>query len=398
MKLILKILFIAVFLAYGFNAKSQNLKLFGLNQLIEIAKEKNPSMQLAIQRIEKVKQLEAAAISIASPEIVFEAPTSNQLRPGVLQNFDFPMRSIRGYQAAKKETELSTIERDITWNELRLKIRNTYTELQYLKEVYESYLQQDSLLEDLVEVTAIRYQVGQISALEKLNAEAQFKEVRYQLGQIKTRLQTTRQSLALLTTTRFDSLPDNSEPLQRIPEQGLFSGDEYAANPQMKWFERNIQLQQFRLKQEKSNWYPGLVIGYLNQGSEQTPLNYRMRYGFTLPIWFWQNISKVSAQRKEYKIANQQALVNEYALKGEIQETLSRLRQYGEALNYFEQTALPQANQLAREARESYRLGSIGYYHYLINLQQVIKTRLDYLEALKSYNQTSYTYQFLKGE
>lgn len=398
MKQVTKSICAILLLIQGLNLEAQNLKSMSLNQLLEQAQKSNPSMLLAEQRIEKVRKLQASAFNIQSPEVLFEAPTSTELRPGVLQNIDFPTRYLRNYQTAKKETQITAIEKEMAWNELRLKIRLTYTELQYLKEVYESYLQQDSLLEDLVEVTGIRHQVGQISALEKLNAEAQYKEIRYQLGQVKTRLQTTRLSLALLTGNPSDSSLNSSEALAKAQFQSPLQEDAFAGNPQNKWYEQNISLQHSKLKQERSGWFPGLVVGYLNQGPDQTPLNYRMRYGFTLPLWFWQNISKVGAQKKELEIAEQQALVNRYGLTGVYQETLSGLKQYGEALNYYEQTALPQASQLAREARESYRLGSIGYYHYLINLQQVIKIRLGYLEALKNYNQTAYTFQFLKGE
>jgi len=393
------VLFIFTFSPGVLLAQQGNNKLTRQTAL-QLAQEKNPQVQLANTRKEKQDALRGASLSINSPEVIFEAPTSTELRPGVLQNFDFPTTYVRRYQAQQQQIRMAETEKQITLNQLRFRVNTTYNEMQYLREVFTSYLQQDSLLEDVVEVTNVRLEVGQISNLEKLNAQSQYREVKYQLDQVKSKLRTAGVQMSLLIGNPKDSgLTASDEfikldlPTSILQQEGIFK-----KNPLTTYYDQNKKLQKAVLNQNKSYWLPGLVVGYLNQGPDNTPTNYRMRYGFTLPLWFWGNASLVRAAKKEVKVAEQQAVLNEYELNGNYAQALSELRQYTEALNYYEQTALPQAKEIAKTAKESYRLGSIGYYNYLLNLQQVIKIRLGYLEALKNYNQATYTIQYLRGE
>lgn len=367
---------------------------------LQLAQERNPQVQLANTKKEKQMALRGAALSINAPEVIFEAPTSTELRPGVLQTFDFPTTYIRKFQAQKQQIGMAETEKKITLNQLRYQVNTTYNDMQYLREVLLSYQHQDSLLEDVLEVSSVRLQVGQISNLEKLNAQSQYREVQYQLNQIKSKLRTAGVKMSLLTGNLNDTglyAADNFEKLPltayMIQTDGMFSN-----NPLTLFYEQNKRLQKALLNQNKSYWMPGLVVGYLNQGADNTPTPYRMRYGFTFPFWFWGNISQVKAAKKELKVAEQQAVLNQYELNGNYTQAISELKQYTEALNYYEQTALPQAEDIASTAIEGYRLGSIGYYNYLLNLQQVIKIRLGYLEALKNYNQAIYTIQYLRGE
>lgn len=367
---------------------------------LQLAQEKNPKVQLANLKKEKQQALKGAAWAIQSPEVIFEAPTSNELRPGILQSFDFPTTYVRKHQAQKQMVNLAETEKQITLNQLRYQVNTTYNEMQYLREVFASYKQQDSLLEDVVEVTKVRLEVGQISNLEKLNAESQYREVKYQLDQIKSKLRTANVHMGLLTGNPSDTSINASDDFikQQLNAEVADTRDAFSKNPLSTFYQQNQQLQAVNLKQNKSMWFPSLIVGYLNQGLSNSPMQYRMRYGFTFPLWFWGNAALVKSARKDVKIAEQQAILNNYELKGNYAQALSELRQYTDALGYFENTALPQAQEISKTAKEGYRLGSIGYYNYLLNLQQVIKIRLGYLEALRNYNHAIFTIQYLRGE
>jgi outer membrane protein TolC len=397
MRLILSILFTLVGIyTYG----QQSLKGLSRQQALQLAQEKNPQVKLANLKKEKQQVLKGSALGISSPEVIFEAPTSNELRPGILQSFDFPTTYIRKYQSQNQQIALAETEKQITLNQLRYQVNSTYNEMQYLREVFSSYQQQDSLLEDVVEVNNVRLEVGQISNLEKLNAESQYREVKYQLDQLKSKLRTVSVHMSLLTGNPNDTTITAGDEFTKVNlgSSVLNSDEAYAGNPLTKYYDQNKRLQHLQLKQNQSYWFPSLIVGYLNQGASNSPMQYRMRYGFTFPLWFWTNSSQVKAARKNVNIADQQVVINQYDIKGNYTQALSELRQYTEALNYFEQTALPQAQEISKTAREGYRLGSIGYYNYLLNLQQVIKIRLGYLEALKNYNQAVFTIQYLRGE
>lgn len=397
----MRVLMITLLTWVGFAAfAQQNNSSLSRPKALQLAQEKNPQVKLANLKKEKQQALKASSLTIASPEIIFEAPTSTELRPGILQSFDFPTTYIRKYQSQSQQILMAETEKQITLNQLRYQVNTTYNEMQYLREVFASYQQQDSLLEDVVEVTNVRLEVGQISNLEKLNAESQYREVKYQLDQVKSKLRTARVHMSLLTGNPSDTSLTAADEFVKlaIPNGVAYTDDAFNSNPLTAYYEQNKKMQHLQLKQNQSYWFPSLIVGYLNQGASNSPMQYRMRYGFTFPLWFWSNTSQVKAARKNVSIADQQSVLNQYDLKGNYAQALSELRQFTEALNYFEQTALPQAQEISITAKEGYRLGSIGYYNYLLNLQQVIKIRLGYLEALKNYNQAIFTIQYLRGE
>ncbi|MFN3446867.1 MAG: TolC family protein, partial [Bacteroidia bacterium] len=178
----MRVLMITLLTWVGFAAfAQQNNNSLSRPKALQLAQEKNPQVKLANLKKEKQQALKASSLTIASPEIIFEAPTSTELRPGILQSFDFPTTYIRKYQSQSQQILMAETEKQITLNQLRYQVNTTYNEMQYLREVFASYQQQDSLLEDVVEVTNVRLEVGQISNLEKLNAESQYREVKYQL-------------------------------------------------------------------------------------------------------------------------------------------------------------------------------------------------------------------------
>jgi len=394
------IVFLGLCFLIQLSGRSQAIGSISLDSALIIAEKNNPQIKLSEKQILKERDLLGSTININPPELLFEAPTGDQLRPGILQSFDFPATYAFQYQSQNQKVKIAESEKKITLNELKYKLRITYNELLYYKELLSAFRQQDSLIEDIVEVTNIRFDVGQVSNIERVNAESQLKENNYRLGQIYLKLRSVRFQLALLTGNPSDSTIDSKGLLLKLkaPEGVITMSDGYATNPAVEYYSKYKEYYKKNLSTEYSKLFPGFIIGYLNQSSENSPLQYRMRYGVTIPIWLWTNVSQIKAAKKDVLIMEEKIKINTYQLKGNYNSAVSNLRQFAEALNYFESTGLPMALQIQNSAQEAYRLGSIGYYNYILNLQQVIKIRLEYLEALKNYNESIYTIQYLKGE
>jgi outer membrane protein TolC len=369
------------------------------SEAIELALLNNPQVQLANLRIEKQRVLLPATFNPNQPELIFEAPTGNGLRPGVLQSFAYPGVYTQQRKAQQTTIRLSEQEKALTSNQLRYQVRVLYNEWLYQQEVLRNYRKQDSLLADFVKVTDVRLNVGQISRIERLNAETQYKEVQYLLGQTRSRLRSTRIQLALLTGRPADTLRVPADPFQKemlqLPD--LFGGA-LGNNPLLVLNRTNEQLSNELLRLEKRRQVPGLVVGYLNQGSDATTIVDRMRFGVSLPVWSWFNRSRIKGAEADVAIARQQINQANYELQGALDKALSDFRQYNEALNYYESIGLQQADAMIEAARDGYRLGSIGYYNYLLNVQQAFKIQLGYLEVLRHYNESVYTIWYLTAQ
>lgn len=368
---------------------------------VELALKQNPQMKVAGLKIEKQEKLRGAAYSFENLEVVFQAPTGDQFRPGVMQRFSFPNVYANQIKLQKTNVNIAKAEQGVTTNNLIFAVRSSYNQLNFLAEKYNTLRRQDSIFSDIIEINDIRYRVGQISNLEKINGEAYYKQIQFNLLQTLAALQNEKIQLAILVGRPEDTSITSVGKLVKIVdyEVNQIPDTTFETNPLTKFYEQQRLASRRLLGLERNKRAPGLVVGYLNQANySNSNYEYRFQVGVTLPIWYWTYGSRINAAKKDVDIAKSQSTLNNYQLKGEYSKELAQLRQYTTAVEYFETVGNEQSKEIIKSARESYRLGSIGYYFYLQNLNQAFQIQLNSLEALKNYNQSIITLQFLLGE
>jgi cobalt-zinc-cadmium resistance protein CzcA len=381
-------------------AQPQSRRVVTLPEAIELAIRENPQVKVARLRVDKQRALIPGALSLSGPELIFEAPTTTRFQPGVLLPFSLPTVYKNQKKVQMQQVSLSETERGTVANTLRYNVRTVYNDLKYLRETINNYRQQDSLLLVFSQVTQVRLRVGQISRIDLLNAQAQQREVNYQLDQTRAKVRSARIQLGLLIGVPNDTTLRVTGPFERMGSSYSFltTDSTFTRNPQTAFYQQNLRLNESALVLEKKRRLPNLIVGYLNQGYRDSPLLYRFRFGLSLPVWGWVAQSRIAAAETDVAIANSQITLNNYELQGDYDKAYSDYLQYAEALEYYTTIGLLQANELIKAANDGYRLGSIGYYDVLLSLQQAFKTRLGYLEALRNFNQSVITLQYLKGE
>ena len=400
--IILKRLFIVAYLLLI----SSKIELYAQIQIINedtavtIALKYYPQVKLSNLQVEQQQLLKPAGFNVTGPEILFQAPTGNQMRPGILQHFEFPTVYSQQIKLQGEATKLSERQRDINFNQLKYNVRNTFIEFQYWHEKSIVLKRFDSIFSDLTTINDVRYRVGQISNLEKIGGEARYKNLQFQMLQAEAELTRSRKQLLIYIGAPNDTVLYPENKLRKYDPLFIISSDTSALkhNPVNRYYSQQINYSKRALSVEKAKSYPGGVIGYLNQSSPETKQYYRLQYGITLPIWYWQYHSKIKAAKKGVEISESQSTLLNYQLNGEYYQAQSRYKQYSDGLKYYEQAGLLQAAEVLKSAATSYRLGSISYYVYLQNIEQAFTIELNYLEALKNYNQSILYLKYLKGE
>jgi len=390
---------LALLLSLGPVARAQ-VHTLSLPDAIDMALRNNPQVKVANLRVDKQRALLPGTLSLTRPELVFEAPTGSRFEPGVMMPFSLPTVYRNQRRVQEDQVRLSQTEKQVTTNTLRYNVRTIYNEMLYLRESIANYQRQDSLLIDFARVTGVRQRVGQISRIEVLNAQSQQREIRYLLDQTRARVRSARIQLGLLIGTPNDTTLRVSGNFQKLAYSTPFLATDSTLvnNPLTTFYQQNRRLNEASLKLEQKRRLPNLIVGYLNQGSAETPMLYRLRFGVSLPVWGWVASSRIKAAETDVAIANTQISLNQYELQGNYDKALADYLQYQEALEYFQTIGLLQADEITKAAQDAYRLGSIGYYDYLLNIQQAFKIRLGYLEALRNFNQSVITLQYIKGE
>ncbi len=378
-----------------------------IEQAVQIAIEKNPQMRLADQKIQQQVLLKPTAYNIENPELIFEAPTGPYMRPGFMQKFEFPSVYTAQAQAQENRIGVSEAEKQISANNLAYKVKISYTNLQFIIEKTKLLRRQDSIYRDIIRVNEVRYRVGQITNLERINGESQYKKILYNLRQSEVELRNSKLQFGLLLGSAADTTQTPNTKLTKLPKLPVsyrVDTTAFASNPILAFNHQIENLNKSLIKVEKRKRLPNLFVGSLNQGSTNpndisyAPIQNRLRYGISIPIWLWSQNARIRATDKELEISQTQTRINTLQLNTDYTNALSLYRQADENLNYFENVGLREAGEILRDARESYRLGSITYYAYLQNLELAFQIEGNYLETLKNFNQSIIYIQYLKGE
>jgi cobalt-zinc-cadmium resistance protein CzcA len=382
-------------------AKAQQPMMVSLEDAIKMARTKNPEMTLAQERIDQQVALKPAAFSLNTPDLVFEAPTGQDLRPGLLQIIDYPGIYAAQSKAQKSKIGIAKTEQAISANNLAYRIRSAYNQLQYLIVKTRLLQSQDSVFDDIIKVNEVRYRVGQISSLEKLNGESQYKRILFNLKVSRSELRNAKYQFNLLLGRPNDTLYIPNEELRKSEYNFVVTPVDTSYvinNPLLDYSREQENYNQHYLKVEKRRRLPGAVVGFLNQGTPETGLTPRLRLGFTLPIWQWTYQANINAAKKGVEIARTQKLLTAYQLNTEYAKAQADFVQYKDNLNYFETIGLAEADEILRNSRESFRLGSITYYQFIQNIELSYTLRQNYLETLRNYNQSLNSLIYLRGE
>ncbi|MBY0425879.1 MAG: TolC family protein [Cytophagales bacterium] len=391
---------VAFIMVFSMGTHGQNL--ISVDQAIDLSLTKNPQMKLADQKIDIQKALLPSSINLNNIELVFQSPDGVGLRPTLYHIIDFPTIYAAQYAAQKSQVKISEADKKVTTNQIKYSVRTAYLTLQYNISRREILRRYDSILSDLLDVNNLRYGVGQISKLEKVNGEAKYYLIQNQLLQNLVELKNSRLLLSFLFgapgDTTFMPADRFSKNLYNINENLIDTS--MSANPLTEYYKQQFNYNKKQLRVETNRMLPGIVWGFFNQASpiHETPLAMQFMWGVNVPLAFWSYGAKIKGAQKGVEAAQTLISVNKNKLSAEYSQAISQYAQYEQSLNYFETIGLEQSKEIIKSARQSFKSGAIGYYFYLQNLDQAFQIELNYLEVLKNYNQSIINLRYIKGE
>lgn len=368
-------------------------------EAVRNALENHPQMKVSDLEVQQQEALKGQSVNIPGPELLWQAPTGNFYTPGILVAAENPAVYVQQVRTQKAQIALAEAARGLEKNKLVYGVRYTYNELQYLIEKERLLERQDSLFSDLLRINEVRYKVGDITNLEKINSETKYRTIHYSLMQTRAQRARAQRQLGL-----YMGLPDDTaflpgEQFEKYEAKiEKYDTTLYRQSPVHDFYLRRIQLSNKQLKLARTQIYPGFVAGYLNQGTKESPVKYRFQFGFTLPVFFWTYTSRIQAARNGVEIAEGRYELSNYQLRGQYAQAVADFRQYEQSLNYFETTGTLQSAELMKAATGSYRAGEIGYFAFLQTLDQVFSIEMAYLDALKGYNQSLIYIDYLSGD
>lgn len=369
-----------------------------LQQALEIAKQNNLILKNEKIKIQLQEKLLKSGADLPKTQIEAQYGQFNSfyrdLGVGVSQNFQFPTVYVRQKQLLK-ENLLESVN-NLSLQELNLKnnISELYSQLIYLKLKRELLKQNDSLLDEFLNINTLRFRSGESSILEKATAENQKNIISIQLKQLDLDID--------LAHIQFQYLM-NSENIYnpaeiKIQLYNLISKDSINLlnHPLILQYHQEKRITELQTKLERARLLPDItasynLVGIQGMGADNvsydgTPRFHSGRLGIGVPIFAASQKAKVKAAKTQQLLANNNYEIELLKLKSDFKMAYASYKNYEEQLGKYESTNIPNAELIEKTALIQFKNGDISYLEWYVLMNQVIMLKNDYIELLKKRN------------
>lgn len=384
-------------------AHAQNAQPLTLDNCIELAVKNNPQMTIAGLEVQQSQAMQKTAFSPDKTDFtVTQDPTAGgniDNSWGITQRFAFPTVYTSQNKVLREETKLSQQSVAVTQNELIKNVKLAYFQLLYAQQRLAVLQGQDSVYRDFAKKAEARYKTGETSNLEKMAAVNKSNEVRLQLQQAEADVAIAMQELQrLLNVTSPISIADTK--LAKLG--GTFINDTNAvrANPMLGFYRQRINVASYRLRAERNQFLPDLMIGYSNQFiiSSFNPAGINRDYfpgtriggfqfGISVPLFFNAQAGRAQYARIGMQIAQVQMQQATVQLNAAYSAQYQQYVKLAAAVSYYDNGGMQQADELMKISKLAYDKGEIGYVEHIQNITQATDTKLNYLQSIHAYNE-----------
>ncbi len=384
------LLLIPLFMFTTIAVKAQNQPIT-MHQAINIAIENNRELKTYKLAAERSKALIPSAFNIEQTSVYWEYDENNIAENGyplnvfgVEQKFKFPTVYFSQKKVNKWSTTISETEYLIRKIRLSRKVAISYHSIQYLQNK-QYYLQKlDSVYSDLLKAVELNYNLGGLTRLEKLNAQAKKQEIILKKRQLHYDLEIALNKLKVLLQS------DSSFSVPYKPLVKFTLNVDTINNYDVLLGKQFVSLENAKFQSEKNKFLPDISLSYFN-GSNRYKYGDSKRYngymvGIGVPLFFGNQKSKVNAGKISLQMARQQ----EYNLYLQYNQKLNELRKkllkYNESLSYYDEFGDKMFLEIINNAQKSYKSGQIDIFKYLQSMETAINIKMDYLFNLWQHN------------
>jgi len=361
---------------------------------VQAAFQNHPSVRAATFDVQARKYGEKTALNLPNPEVNVESPTGEFYTIGVLQSFEFPTVYTRQKRVAKAETALAQAGQRVSENDLRYTVRALYLEAQVAEYQARQWAERDSLYQQIAATAARQFAGGEIDFLQKTLAENEAGNVRQERIAAGQTAVVARQQLAM-----FTGLADLGNLLPLGPDSsGLILQPIPQSNPAVVYGQQAVQVAEQQISLAKSRVLPNFSLGYLNQGLQSTPIDYRFRASVGIPLWFGQYRAGRQAAESGAKAAQSRAEAQTQAVVLELQRVRTAAAVALERVRYAEDEALPRSRSLRTTAVRMREAGEVDYITFLRTLDEAFAIERDYVEQIRTLNNTHIQLLYLTGQ
>ena len=281
----------------------------------------------------------------------------------------------------------------VTKNELIKNVSNAYFFWIYNVQNYNLLLETENIFADYEKYADKKFQVGESSKLEKVNATLQRNELKMQLAESNTQVafyltelqKWTRSNESYKAPIKYDALTEIN-----ISDSTLVKN-----HPVLQFLQQQIIAKELAVKFEKAKANPSFNLGINTQSLDKENPYYYGSVGINIPLLKSGIKARTQVAKLETEIAKKELDKSQQGLATLFLQQFQKQKQYSEQLNFYKTEGLPMAETIVNSAQQLYKSGDIGYIEYTQNLKDANKIKTDYLIAMNNFNQTIINIQYL---
>ncbi|MBN2597200.1 MAG: CusA/CzcA family heavy metal efflux RND transporter [Marinifilaceae bacterium] len=365
--------------------KDQNLE-----NAIQIAVDNNKQLQAFALSVKQSEALKATAFTIDKTLFYYEYDQNNIAENGhplkifgVEQTFSFPSVYTSQLKVIKRNISIAKISYDRKKQITAKEVSQAYFHILYLKNKQNIFLRIDSLYSNFRKNAELRFEKGDISQMDLLNAKAKQQQIAMDIQQLKHDMDIADQKLnAILQQNSTFTVP--MQDLKRIPlENNLIESGS------------DIQIMKLQGEQEyallgleKNKLLPDISLGYYrgnnNYSAAQTYEGFQI--GLAIPLFFGEQKARIKANKIAIDI--NQNLQNDFLIgrKSKQEELRIELMKYEESLQNYEDSGQKLSTEIIRMAEKSYQMGEMNFFQFVASIENALSLTLNYLDNLSQYN------------
>ncbi|SHG22931.1 cobalt-zinc-cadmium resistance protein CzcA [Flavobacterium segetis] len=369
-----------------------------LDTLLSKAFQSNKGIKAAQLQVDKTKAAIKTAYTFDKTNVYYSYDQNNlasndePLRVfGVQQRFAFPTVYAAQKRVFTSQYENEKANFEIKKNKLSLDVSKSYQHIVYLQNQEKLYRYMDSLYQSFSKASDRRFELGETNYLEKITAQAKFRQIRTKLSQIENDKKAQYELLQSLLQTDEEILIKNN---LIIPLS--LSTDETSKIVHIAYLESFSAIYENQINLQKQHWLPDINIDYFqgkNKGLSQSL--YGFQVGVAIPLFYSGNTSRTKVAQLELQSWEQQKQNEELKIDQYVKQKTSELAKYQEAINYYNTFGKKLSDEIIKVANSSYKNGEIDFFQYIQSLENAVNIQVDYLDTILQYNQTQLDFQYL---
>jgi len=385
-----------------------------LPQAIEGALKNNQVVKAASLVVESQRQLKKTSFDLPKTSVTllygqYNSFAGNDNNISISQNI--PMTVFGSERSLNRALTVGTaLGKAVSENELVFQVKQVFYHLNFLNDMHDLLLQQDSLYSGFAKAAGLRYKTGETKLLELTTAETQRSEVRNLLIRNESDQLVMRQQLAVL-------MNQNDLPvIVRLPDQTLVTdigGDPAViqSNPSIAFARQQVEIAKDQKKVEAARAAPDLLLGFFDQtligvvdtesGSGRIATSSDRFRGFhvgvALPLWFAPHAGRIKAAEYNRQAAEMRYEHFERNLSGQFAQTYQEYAKNRASLKYYQESALPNADLILKQSQAAFREGEISYAEFLLGVQRAVAVKEGYLTTRNDFNQSVIRLEYLSG-